>query len=118
MSTPVYPASLPSLDRLSHLDINLGSNVRRTAMSTGPQKVRRVSTATPDPIAMGHRAFTQTQRNTFITFFKTTLSDGALAFEMADPLGGTSEFRFLQPPNIKPSGGDKWAISVRLERMP
>lgn len=114
----VYPGSLPHLARLGHMDETLGADVLRTSMDAGPDKVRRLSSAAPDNLSMGHGSFTLAQKNTLGDFFRDTLQHGTLSFEMADPDGGLSSFRFLQGPRFQPVGGGKYSVSVQLERLP
>lgn len=115
---PTYPPSLPHLARLSHMDETLGSDVIRTKMSIGPDKVRRRSSVAPDTLSLGCNSLSAAQKATFRTFFKETLGDGALSFDMADPDGGTGVFRFLSPPKFKPVGASKYSVAVQVERLP
>jgi hypothetical protein len=115
---PTYPPSLPHLARLSHLEETLGADTIRTKMSIGPDKVRRRSSVSPDSLSLGCNSLTATQKSTLTTFFKVTLGGGALSFDMADPDGGSSSFRFLSPPKYKPVGNSKYSVSAELERLP
>ena len=92
-------------------------DVLRTSMSTGPQKVRRRSSAAPDSLSLGHNSFTEAHKATLTEFFKDTLFAGSLSFSMTPPGGSAETFRFTAAPKFKPMGGGKYSVSVQLERL-
>jgi hypothetical protein len=68
---------------------------------------------------------TGTQRATFETFYKTTISEGTDAFDFIDPSTfNTVSARFMQPPSLSGvSGGDtattvQWRMDLMLEVLP
>jgi hypothetical protein len=116
---PSFPNDIPALEAADRASATLPDSVIRTQMDTGPAKVRRRSTAEPTMMRLGHPAYTTTQMRALVTFFETTVAAGALAFDMDDPVSGTTRsFRFMRPPQLKPQGAGLWAIDVELERLP
>ena len=68
---------------------------------------------------------TGTQRASFETFYKTTISEGTDAFYFTDPVDfSTVSARFVQPPSFSGvSGGDtattvQWRMDLMLEVLP
>lgn len=114
-----YPTSLPPLHVISSFAATEADNVIRTAMDTGPAKVRRRSTAAPLHWRMGHPAYTKVQLATFLQFYREDTAHGALPFGMEDPLsGGVIACRFAAPPQWSARGADLFSISVDLEILP
>ena len=91
---PAWPGTLPTEPtRVSSLASP--SSLIRTEVTTGPPKVRRRTTAAETPWRM-QWILTTTQKNTFKTFWQTTLYHGSLSFTMTDPeTGSTASFRIL-----------------------
>lgn len=120
MPNPVWPGDLPQ-NVLIGATMLRETNVIRTPTDGGPAQVRRRSssavTRVSTPIVL-----TQAQRDSFDTFFETTLSDGALRFDWTHPVSGnTVEFRFLGPPlfSLGMSGnGPIWSTTLALEILP
>jgi hypothetical protein len=94
----------------------------RTANDAGPAKQRKRFTATSRYLT-GTMTLTKGQRDTFETFYSTTLGEGAGEFTMNDPLDkSTKTFRFMEPPEMQlinaagPTG--HWKVSLSLELLP
>ena len=116
---PTYPPSLPDLDIVRGVTVAIGNQSMRTRMDHGPHKVRRMTSARPDAFTLAHPNFTDTEVETMEAFYDTTTKGGSLSFDMTDPLtGDTESWRFLSPPQFTSQGGDVWALSVELERLP
>lgn len=116
-----FPVALPSLDRLDPgVSVVPFDPVLRTEMDTGPAKTRpRFTTPAPASwaaVELGHGAYSWAQVEALLSFWQ---ANAAISFTMADPGSGDVEaWRFLEPPRYRAKGGGKWAVSVKLERMP
>jgi hypothetical protein len=117
MAEIVYPPSLPALDRVPFTSFEGGDGAERFGNDRGPAKVRPVSTAVPDIWSMGHPAMSGGDLATLRSFRRDTLGQGALAFTMDSPFGGTGSFRFIGGIKARPLGGDKWSVTVQLEQL-
>lgn len=115
----MFPPTLPALDVVASFSAIEADNVIRTAMDTGPAKVRRRSTAAPERWGVGHPAYTTAQLAAFLEFFRVDTKHGALAFDMTDPIfGGVRSFRFAAPPQWSAQGAGLFSIRVDLEVLP
>lgn len=113
-----WPGTLPDDFLQQGYSETMPNNLIRTQMDAGPAKVRRRSTAAPTLIA-GRQTMTETQTEALDTFFKTTTSYGADAFDWTDPRTGDSvSMRFINPPKLMPSGGVNWYVDFELEILP
>ena len=118
----VWPVSLPQTPFLGLRDQRQDARLR-TEMDVGPAKMRRRHTAAVRNIT-ATTLLTGTQRATFDTFYKTTLSEGALAFDWVDPVDGTTtSFRFVSPPPFEVVKGGTtatrlWRLTMNLEILP
>ncbi|EWY36780.1 hypothetical protein N825_25435 [Skermanella stibiiresistens SB22] len=117
MTVATWPAYLPAFPLREGYGEQLGRNVIRSAMDSGPAKLRRRGSAAPDPVALVLLLTTE-QVTTFETFFRATLKDGTERFAWTDPRQGVArEYRFTaDAPDIKPSGV-KWKLTAKLERL-
>lgn len=119
----IWPVSLPQSFELGVQDTRQQGFTRSTT-DTGPYKQRKRFTATSRFLS-GSMLLTGTQRATFETFYKTTLSEGTDAFDFVDPSTfNTISARFVQPPALSGvSGGDtsttlQWRVDLLLEVLP
>ena len=65
------------------------------------------------------KLLTQVEKDAIITFYRTTLSNGSVRFDMDDPDGGgTMDFKFVRPPSfqIHPDK-DEYTASIELVRF-
>jgi hypothetical protein len=112
-SWPSLPAPLANGVQESFAD-----NLHRTPMDIGPAKVRRRTTANPRPLSF-NMLLSKAQLSTLETFYNSTVSGGALAFDMTHPrTGATVSCRFLQPPAFSSVNGLYFTVSVSLEVLP
>jgi len=119
---PAWPATLPQDQFLGLIDVDQDA-VLRTPMDTGPPTRRNrfnAITRTVDvPLTVDGA-----QRQTFDTFFRTTLKNGALAFDWEDPVTDVIvSFAFRGPPSwVLLSGGAvsdrRWGSTLNLEIQP
>lgn len=117
----VWPASLPQ-----YMEVGISerrqSGFVRTANSAGPAKQRKRFTAVSRYVA-GTMTLTKAQRDTFETFYGTTLGEGSGEFTMPDPWDQTAKtFRFLEAPEmqlINAAGSTgHWKVNLSLEILP
>ena len=117
-----WPGTLPQQSRAALSETRSDARVR-TAMDAGPAKMRRRHTAAVRNF-QGSMILTQAQRNTFDTFYITTLKEGSLAFDWTDPIDDTTaSFRFISPAGFavaRPGApADRlWEMTFNLELMP
>lgn len=119
----VWPIPLPQYLEIGAQDTRQQGFIRSNT-DTGPYKQRKRFTATSRFLS-GSMLLTGTQRATFETFYKTTLSEGTDAFDFIDPVDfGTVSARFTQAPSLSAvSGGNtattvQWRMDIMLEVLP
>ena len=116
MTNITWPSSLPQVIRLEGLSAQRKSNVIRTQMDTGPQKVRRRYTAITKEFT-GSVVLTENQRELLEDWYQNIIGDGALRFVMKDPQTlQPAEFRFLEDYDEGSNDG-LWIITMKLEKM-
>lgn len=118
---PSWPGTLPS--QFLGLTDSGDDTLVRTAMDAGPPTVRRrytsYSRSVKVPIVL-----TGTQRQTFDTFYWTTLKHGSLSFDWEDPVtDSTVTFRFKKPVSWSLARGGTaatriWSGTLDLEILP
>lgn len=120
---PVWPGTLPQYFEVGVQDTRQ-QGFLRSQTDTGPYKQRKRFTATSRFLS-GTMLLTGTQRATFETFYKTTISEGADAFDFIDPADfSTVSARFAASPSLSAvAGGDtsgtaQWRVSLSLEVLP
>lgn len=119
----IWPGTLPQYFEVGVQDTRQQGFIR-SQTDTGPYKQRKRFTATSRFLS-GTMLMTGTQRATFETFYKTTLSGGADAFDFIDPADfSTCSARFVSPPTLSAvAGGDtsgtaQWRVELALEVLP
>lgn len=114
-----WPVTLPTKPLLSGNARTLPNVVIRTPNATGPVKVRRRTTAGEMPETYQYLLDSAAKRETFETFFNSTLAGGALTWTMTHPdLGTTRTFRFTAPPTIVAVAKNKYLVTVAWEVLP
>lgn len=112
----LFPPGLPPLEVAAGFTGTEADNTIRTAMDTGPAKVRRRSTAAPVTRSLAHPAYTLEQLRTLLAFYRDT---DALAFEMNDPISGEPrQHRFTAPPSYSAIGAGLFSVSTEMEILP
>lgn len=101
MSVPVWPASLPKAPLLQGFSRVPADNVVRTDNETGPPDSRPRSTASVEVVTATYR-MTAAQFETFKTFWRSSLAQGALAFDLPDPEDEALTVRALFTEPYKP----------------
>lgn len=118
----VWPAALPQKFLIGTSDARLPAVVRFT-VDAGPAKTRKLFNNPTRQVRWRLQPLSQTQREALDAFFITTLSEGALPFDYADPsTGQTRQYRFLSPPQYGAAAnalGRLWDIApLELELLP
>lgn len=118
-----WPTSLPQAFQKSDFQDTPQSGVIRTDMSSGYPKIRRRFTAVTRTYT-GTMILTETQRQTFETFFNTTLLVGSDIVNFPDPYNTSSLVAMRWVPNSPPytiqQDGETldWRLSFAIERLP
>lgn len=116
-----WPGSLPQYMELG-LSETRQQGFIRSPNDAGPAKQRKRFTAASRYLT-GTMALSKAQRDTFETFYTTTLGEGADEFDMNDPLDfSVKSMRFREAPEMQllTGGGDggHWRVSLSLEILP
>ncbi len=86
----------------------------RSAMDTGPDKVRRRSSNGPRPVSF-NLFLTDAQRIILDDFYTTTTASGSFSFDFTHPVShSTVTARFTAPPDFA-ANGEFWNVNVALE---
>lgn len=123
MADVVWPASLPQEPLLAGEQQDLGEQVIRTPMDIGPDKVRSRTTAAVDTFAIA-LWLDADQYIAFLTFYRTSINGGALAFLWKNPLtGNPADLRIVGQPRIVPGSSRsstqrKFKVTFGVELMP
>lgn len=113
-----WPVSLQDKFNVDNFSVKLGNTTVRSEMDVGPDKVRRRFTDAVD-IYTASIDMDIDQYSDLKQFFENTLGGGSLTFAFVNPLTNTTdEFRFIDPPDVRPIGGRFFKVSMNLERMP
>lgn len=114
-----WPAGLPQTPDTQGQVEKPADLLLRTQMDAGPAKVRRRYTAGVRPFNCTF-FMTKAQVATLETFYVTTLTGGADAFDWAHPRTGVTEsWRFVAPPEYRPRGaGLYYDVVCALEQLP
>lgn len=128
MADAVWPVALPP-PRLQPFSESLKSQVVRTAMDTGPAKVRRRQSVPIREFSCEIRIRGNALKTIFEPFYLDSLKGGSLTFSMTNPRTGVvDEYRFVTPPVFKPlgvvqlgtaqEGLEYWSVTYTLEQLP
>ena len=114
-----WPVGLQQKLNADGFQVKFGNTNLRSDMDVGPAKVRSRYTDAVDIYTCSILLNDMDEYDTFLTFFKTTLNNGSLRFEFDDPFSGDpTEFRFAEPPDIRPLGGTVFQVSMSWEKLP
>lgn len=115
MASISYPSGFPIM-RLEGMQTERISSVVRTEMDAGPAKARQRYTVSSKYFS-GSVILTSDQRTAFEYWYKNTLGNGVLRFNMTDPQTlDTNEFRFAEDYGEESVEG-LWKITMKLEKM-
>lgn len=118
MAEAVWPSGMPQHVQMQGFSEKLPTNVIKSKMDYGPDKVRRRDVAAVTEIQC-QQILSSDQRGTLVLFFRETLFDGARTFDWVHPVTQTScEMRFTEPPSITPLGNALFTASYKLEVQP
>jgi len=115
-----YPPGLPALKSVRAVSRSEPDTTIRTQVEAGIPHVRRRFTSGVE--AVGFQAIFNKRLghlDTLRTFYRDTLKNGSLRFDMEDPVyTGLVEWRFTSPPSISLRSGFLYEVSISLERLP
>jgi hypothetical protein len=117
-----WPGTLPTIPlRDSYLEGQQQGSAIRSPEDHGPPKQRNRFTAAMKPFRVAYE-MTGAQLDTFWTFYRTTLGNGALTFDgLPHPRTQAAvihRFNVDNPPSTVPSGWDSYIITMNMEQMP
>lgn len=119
MSVPVWPVTLPQILLVSGYQEGARDNNLRSAMDSGPAKVRRRATAAVRPVK-GKLVMTAAQLEIFKSFYADDLLDGSLRFSWTEPTdsGTAAEMRFKEAPAWSAVDPGVYEVNMSLEILP
>lgn len=118
MPNSVWPASLPQYVLAAGYQEDVPDTAVRTAMETGPAKMRRRFTAAPRAIKCSVR-LSLSQKDTLDAFFESTLAGGTLPFDWEHPVSRAPvTMRFTGRPVYAPRTSNRMDARLELEVMP
>ena len=117
-----WPGTLPTIPlRDNYQEGQQPGSAIRTPTDTGPPKQRKRFTAHVKVYRVTWE-MTGTQLDTFWTFYRATLGNGALQFDgLPVPRTGTAanhRFNVSEEPQVTAIGYDSYAVSCLLETLP
>lgn len=119
MADATWPATLPEKPERDGYNEDVTPNVSSFDPDVGPPTAWRRSTLDGRKIRMSF-VFTNSQRDTFLTFYRSTLFDGVRPFLWTNPSYGV-EKRYLfdpkTPPAIESIGHEFWKIQVSVFKL-
>lgn len=123
-ATIAWPGQLvPAKVLVSRYRQQLKDTTVRTQMDTGPDKVRRRSTAAVVACEL-EVLLTGSQVERLFSFYRTDTASGSLPFAWIDHrTGGDADYRFTAPPSVSPRGPRRdgtewWSATFSLELLP
>jgi hypothetical protein len=116
--TTSWPDTLPASPLLENFQELLPQTAIRTAMDTGPAKVRQRTTAGVGTLMVTYMLSTA-ETVALDTFYQTTLAGGAAPFTYTHPrTNATLTCRFVNPPEYMPVNGSYFKVTLTLEALP
>ncbi len=116
--TAVWPLDLPQRVLRQGFSEQAPDTALRTAMDSGPAKLRRKATAGVRALRCTVRV-SLAQRAVLDAFYCDALEGGTAAFEWVHPLtGAPCRLRFVKPPAVVPSRGLGFDAALELEILP
>ena len=112
MAIDTWPSSLPQSFLLSGYSEGMGDGRIKSNTDTGPAKIRRRSTAIPEPVT-GQLLLSQSQKQTLKSFILETLLGGTLPFRLSGKV-----YRFDAFPSFKPITPNLYISDFTLEALP
>ena len=117
-----WPGTLPTTPlQTGYSENQLAGNAIRSQMDAGPAKQRNRYTSTVKWLGMVFE-MTGAQVTTFLTFYQTTLGNGAIPFDgLPHPrtlASVTMRFDASRPPETVATGWDSYEITMRMEILP
>jgi len=115
---PSWPGTLPPSPLLGSLVVEQASGPAASALGVGQATLRRRTSSVGERMSMAF-GMSSAQRETFQTFYDTTLSNGTANFTMRHPISEEIQtFVFTAPPSTATMTEAFHRVSVRLYREP
>lgn len=112
-----WPATLPQDCLMAGYVEEPQDTAIRSAMSYGPDKVRRRTTAVITRIQIPMRMSTA-QVALLDTFYYDTIQVTGVVDWIHHRTRASAQYRFLAPPKRQPYGGGYWAVLMDMELLP
>lgn len=112
-----WPASLPQDVLLGGYSEAPQDTAIRSAVSYGPDKVRRRTTAVITHVTMKLR-LTTAQVATLETFYNDTIQIAGPVDWIHHRTRAAAAYRFLSPPTFVPYGAGYWSATLEMELLP
>ncbi len=113
----LWPATLPQEPLVDGFSGTIQDTLIRTSMDAGPEKTRRRFTAASEYYTVSW-VMTDAQFTTFRSFFKDTIADGSIEFEMNHPITGETvlvRFRGVYKISLAGTG---YLVNAEIEVLP
>ena len=118
MTTSVWPTGLPCVFQLQGIGVEPVQNTIAIDPEVGSPLTRVRFTGTMDTITGSFVFKNRTQVQTFLTFWRTTLSQGSLPFTFKHPItSATVDMIFMSVPKFSKLG-TTYSAAVTLRTMP
>lgn len=115
-----WPAGLPQHVLVDGYNEGEAKTNISTQPDIGPPITRTRTTAGPRPLAFS-LLLTGADLGTLLTFYRTTLANGALPFTFPAPRGGETylvKFQEDGAPNVTSAGGDNYNVAMKVWILP
>ena len=110
-----WPSNVPNVFKNDSDSGSFKPQVLRTSMDKGPVKTRRKDTRLKSVIS-GQIIMSQTEFNSFVTWFNTSLGAGSLSFLFLDPYTDIEkEWIFTKEPKFKKIALTHRIVSLEME---
>lgn len=106
-----FPLSLQDKFNEAGFNYEIGNTTVESEVTSGEPKKRQIYTKAIDRVS-GTIELEIDEWTTLETFYKTTLAGGSLTFLFDHPLTGVeTEYRFVNPPSLRPLGGRYFRVN-------
>lgn len=120
MTLASWPGTLPQSPLMDGLEFQRANNKVSFSTEVGEPKERRRFTGRRKTVPLQLPALSTTQKDEFITFYETTLNDGADFFTWDDFETGEMgvAYKFVDPaPTVRSINGSQWRVSMTIRRI-
>lgn len=117
MTAATWPAELPQSFLHGSMNEEGADDLIASSVSTGPDKLRRRTTASPYPLS-GALYMDAVQFTAFRTFVDDTISGRSAPFYFPNPDGGALLLVRMTSPHKRSAMGIGWRVEIELEVLP